>query len=341
MEAARAQGDGVCARVAIAGTAGHVLDFDDTYAQGLAHLSAPVAPAALVLGAARGAGEEDVLAAYAAGFEAMGALARASHPALYERGWHPTAVCGPLGAAVAAGSLLGLEGERLEVARALSLLAGAGLQAAFGSDGKALQVGSAAAAGVRAALAAEAGARAPLAPVASAFERAYGGRWAEPEAGERAIDRNWLKPWPCCLQTHSAIEAAAGLALAEGEGVSVRVHPISLRAAHVGIPADGLEAKFSIPYTVAHSLLHGPPGVEAFRRLDGEVLAIARAIDVTPDPSLPESAAVVRCGDAEARVEAALGSPERPLSPEAAAAKRQALGAPAGDPLALPPALGG
>ena len=44
--AARAAGDGVLDRVAFAGTAGHVLDFDDTYLPGLAHLSAPTAPSA-------------------------------------------------------------------------------------------------------------------------------------------------------------------------------------------------------------------------------------------------------------------------------------------------------
>src|SRR3954449_3401971 len=84
------------------GPAGHVLDFDDTFLPGIAHLSAPVAPAALVVGTHVGAPIGAVLDAYAAGFEAMGALAGASHPGLYDRGFHPTAVCGPVGAAVAA-----------------------------------------------------------------------------------------------------------------------------------------------------------------------------------------------------------------------------------------------
>src|SRR4051794_17381669 len=100
--AASALGDDV----AFLGTAGHVLDFDDTYAPGLAHLSAPTAPAALVVGASVGASVGDVLAAYAAGFEVMGALSAANHPALRERGWHPTAVCGSVGAAVTAARLL-------------------------------------------------------------------------------------------------------------------------------------------------------------------------------------------------------------------------------------------
>src|SRR5688572_8175801 len=88
--AARAAGEGLLERVAAAGAAGHVLDFDDTYAPGLATLGAATAPAAVVLGAELGADIGAVLDAYAAGFEAMGALARACHPALYDGGWHPT-----------------------------------------------------------------------------------------------------------------------------------------------------------------------------------------------------------------------------------------------------------
>src|SRR3954467_15515799 len=127
------------------GTAGHVLDYDDTYLPGLAHLSAPVAPVALLVAAERGVSIGEALDAFALGFEAMGALARASHPELYERGWHPTAVRGGVGAVVAAAHLLGAERGP---AVALALLRAGGVRAAFGSDGKALQVGMAASSGL-------------------------------------------------------------------------------------------------------------------------------------------------------------------------------------------------
>ena len=174
--AARELGDAV----AFAGTAGHVLDFDDTYLPGLAHLSAPTAPAALVVAAERGLSVGAALDAYAEGFEAMAALASPSHPALYDRGWHPTAVCGGVGAAVAATALLG--GSR-DDAVALALTRASGLRAAFGSDAKALQVGLAASSGVDAARLAAAGARMPLDRAAAGFEQATGGRYAEPDGG--------------------------------------------------------------------------------------------------------------------------------------------------------------
>jgi 2-methylcitrate dehydratase PrpD len=315
--AARELGD----RVVAAATAGHVLDFDDTYLPGIAHLSAPVAPAALVVGAERGQAVGEVLRAYAAGFEAMGALARASHPALYDAHWHPTAVCGGVGAAVAAADLLGAPRDH---ATALALLRAGGLRAAFGSHGKSLQIGLAAAVGVQAARLAKAGASVPLAAAARGWEAATRGTYAEPSADRRAVDENWIKAWPCCLQTHSAIEAAAReRERAAGAELSATVHPVSLQAAAVGPePADGLQAKFSIPYLTAYTLLHGPPTVESFAAVKRDAVERARAIEMRTDARLLESECVLHDGMEEiARVPAALGSPERPLDAEALRAK--------------------
>jgi 2-methylcitrate dehydratase PrpD len=322
--AARALGD----PVAFAATAGHVLDFDDTYLPGIAHLSAPSAPAALLVAAELGLSARAALPAYASGFEAMGALARAGHPALYDRGWHPTAVCGGVGAAVAAAGLLGAPREH---ATAIALLGSGGLRAAFGSQGKALQVGLAAAAGVRAARLARAGARVPLERAARGWEQAVGGRFAEPaaEAAVRAIDANWIKAWPCCLQTHGAIEAATRAAGAPAAGLAVAVHPLSLQAAaHGPEPADGLEAKFSIPYLTAYTLLNGPPVVESFDVVDAAAVALARQVEVSADARLLESECVLSAGGRElAHVKAALGSPEQPMDAAALQAKVERLGA--------------
>jgi 2-methylcitrate dehydratase PrpD len=307
-------------RVLSLGAAGHVLDYDDTYAPGLAHLSAACAPAALAVGAERGASLTDVLEAYADGFEAMGALARASHPALYDRGWHPTAVCGVVGAAVAAARLLSAERDQ---AVAIALLRTGGLQAAFGSEGKALQVGLAASTGVAAARLTAAGARVSAGDVisgAAGFEAVYGARYAEPSDGvTAAVQSNWIKAWPCCLQTHSAIEAAdrareGGLELVDG--VQVTVHPISLRAAaHGPSPAGGLAAKFSIPYLVGYTLMRGPPRVASFDRVEEDVaLAAGRYVIVKTDDQLGESEAVLAADGREYRVIGAMGSPERPLN---------------------------
>jgi 2-methylcitrate dehydratase PrpD len=312
-QAAEAAGDPVVAL----GTAGHVLDYDDTYLPGIAHLSAPVAPAALVLGARTNATVEDVLAAFADGFEATGALAAAGHPTLYDRGWHPTAVCGAVGAAVAAARLLGADRD---TAAGLAALRAGGLRAAFGSDGKSIQVGLAAATGVAAAQLAAAGATMDSARITDAWKDAYGGAWDIAARG--AIEQNWIKPWPCCLQTHGAIECAERVDGVPDGPLTVLAHPVSRQAAGYDAVETPLQAKFSIPYTTAFTLLHGGPRVDDFAALDPAAQRLAERITVHTDPAHRESEFALLAGDEElARVDAARGSPLHPLSPEDLRAK--------------------
>jgi 2-methylcitrate dehydratase PrpD len=354
--AARAAGDGLLERVTAVGTAGHVLDFDDTYAPGLAHLSAATAPAALVLAAQRGASVGDALAAHAAGFEAMAVLTRACHPALYDGGWHPTAVCGGAGAAVAAARVLTLDAASTRVAIALALLRGGGLRAAFGSDGKALQVGLAAAGGVHAAQLAAAGAAVGadrVAGDADGFAGAFGVRTSAATIDEMvaaadasavaagagamaafawtaapAVVENWIKAYPCCLQTHAAIDAAlaVGGPPAPGAAIVVAVHPVSRRAAALDAVRDGLEAKFSIPYLTAYALLYGAPDVASFERVDVDAAALGARIEVRTDTALGQAEARLQIdGTLAARITAPRGSPANPLDAEALDAKVRAL----------------
>jgi len=332
--AVRQGGDGLLDDVAFAGTAGHVLDYDDTFSDGVAHVSATTAPAALMLAAHLELSLDAMLSAYAQGFEAMAAVARASHPALYDGGWHPTSVCGPIGAVVAASALLELTSQQSQSALAIALLRAGGTRGAFGSDGKAIQVGLAASAGVQAALLAQGGATVDPAAIHGplGFAAVLGARWAEPgsEAGatpstsdgpsaEPAISRNWIKLHPSCLGSHSPIDAAAhlhteaGAALCPG-AAEVRVHPVARQAAHLDLVDDGLAAKFSIPYCVAHTLMHGPPRLRDFSSIDPEVRERSRQVSVSVDRSLPEFGAVLAVADREpVRVDCPRGAPGRPV----------------------------
>ena len=334
-------GDGLLDRIAFAGAAGHVLDFDDTFADGIAHVSAATAPAAVCLAAALGLTLGDALRAYADGFEAMASLAEASHPALYEGGWHPTTVCGPVGAAVAASVLLGLSADAQRSAVALSLLRAGGARGAFGSDGKAIQVGLAAAAGVQAALAAQDGASVDFEAAVRGrfgFLAVTGASWPRdglsvsgaPGPAGSAIARNWLKLHPSCLGTHApidcAIEAsAAGLEL-RSDSIEIVVHPTARQAAHVDIVAGPLSAKFSIPYCVAYTLLHGAPSADDFYAVDDAALSASELVAVRIDPARPEwGATLVEDGREFVSVPCPRGAPERPISDEELADKVRSL----------------
>lgn len=317
-------------------TAGHVLDFDDTYAPGLVHLSAATAPAAIIAGAGVGATVERVLDAFASGFEAMAAVSRACYPTLYDRGWHATAVCGVVGAAVASAALLELDDDRTRHAVALGLLASGGLRAAFGSDGKSLQVGMAVSQGLTAARLAGAGARASDRVLVGpgGFEDVYGGAWPSEPADVEAVRDNWIKAYPCCLQTHAPIEAALE---ARNRGASdagravVTVHPVSRQAAALDDVNTGMEAKFSIPYLTALTVLGGPPRLDDFRAVDEAARSLGRRVEVRTDASMAESEARLDWfedgGHEQFQVPVALGSPARPLSDVQREEKARSLGA--------------
>jgi 2-methylcitrate dehydratase PrpD len=168
----------------------------------------------------------------------------------------------------------------------------------------------------------------PLEPAARGYEAATGGTFAEPDPERQAVEENWIKAWPCCLQTHGAIAAAAGIADGAPERLIVSVHPVSLlAAAHGPEPADGLQAKFSIPYITAYTLLHGPPRVESFDTVEAAVVERARLIEVRTDATQLESEFVLLDGDDElARVKAALGSPDNPMDADALRLKAERLG---------------
>src|SRR6478672_580810 len=130
----------------------HVLDFDDLHMASTAHLSAVCVPATLAAGGdAR---------AYLAGAGVMARLGTALGWPHYSRGWHATCTAGAPGAAAAAAVADGAGPEGIATAMALAVPAAGGVQRAFGTAAKSLQVAFAADAGVRAARLAEKGATA-------------------------------------------------------------------------------------------------------------------------------------------------------------------------------------
>ena len=85
----------------INGTAGHALDYDDV-ASLRGHPSTVLVPAILAEGETLGATGRDMLAAYVAGYETWAELAWRDPGHHHRKGWHPTRVFGPIGAAAAA-----------------------------------------------------------------------------------------------------------------------------------------------------------------------------------------------------------------------------------------------
>ena len=207
------------------------------------------------------------------------------------------------------------------------MLRAGGTRGAFGSDGKAIQVGLAAGAGVQAALMAQAGAVVDPAAIHGplGFEAVFGANWPQPETdyatpsvGAVRSSATGSSCTPAALartrrSTARRWRASDGYRL-DHDQLEVVVHPIARQAAHLDTVSDGLGAKFSIPYCVAHTLTHGPPRVRDFSEVDDATVERSRQIAVGIDDSLPEFGAVLNAGDAElARVLCPRGAPDRPI----------------------------
>src|SRR4030088_2383358 len=145
---------------------GHVLDFDDVHLPSSSHVSDVCVNATLCVGG--GARE------YLAAAGVMARIGTALGWPHYSQGWHTTCTAGAPAAAIAAGLTLGLDVAGLARAVALAIPSAGGLQRAFGTASKALQVGFATEAGVRAARLAAAGAAAPPAPLGRLFLVVWG-----------------------------------------------------------------------------------------------------------------------------------------------------------------------
>jgi len=149
-------------------TAAHAMDYDDFAFSN--HPSAVLVPTILAVADAVGATGERMAKAYLAGYEVWADLFLREKDLFYDRGWHPTAVLGPIGAAAAAAVVLGLQETAARHALALAASDSGGVFENFGTMAKPWHGGRAAAAGVNAATLAADG----LAASASAIEGRHG-----------------------------------------------------------------------------------------------------------------------------------------------------------------------
>jgi 2-methylcitrate dehydratase PrpD len=306
-------------------TAAHALDYDDLHLESTAHVSVVCVMAAL----AAGGGER----AYLTGAGVMARLGAALGWEHYSRGWHATCAAGAPAAAVAAGVAFGLDEAGLARAMALAVPAAGGVQAAFGTMAKPLQVGFAVSAGVRAARLAAAGASAEPAALDQWLGLVGGDPAAIATEGPAIPGGLAIKLYPCCYALQRPIAALAGLGLdpAAVEAIAVRTPAASLQPLNRHAPRTGLEGKFSLEYGAAAAILDRPLGFASFtdaavgrheaRRLAGRV-----TIETTAGGSgLLDGTflAEVRTAAGIRRVELALppGAPGRPPSEAELAAK--------------------
>jgi 2-methylcitrate dehydratase PrpD len=265
----------------INGVAAHALDFDNTAKELGGHVSAVMVPALIAAGEAFGASGRDLILAHAAGYEVGASIGRCVNPEHSEKGWHPTATLGVFAVAAACAKLLKLTAAQTETALALATSLSAGTKANFGTMTKPLHAGQCARGGLFAVLLA----RERFTANPGAFEHKQGffnvfcgaGHYDATRALEGWGDWEIVAPgasyklYPCCYNTHSAIEATLNLVRRHGPFDASAVARIDSFTSERGLahtdrpdPNSALEAKFSVQYCVARAALDGKVVLEHF-----------------------------------------------------------------------------
>jgi 2-methylcitrate dehydratase PrpD len=187
----------------------------------------------------------------------------------YSAGWHATCTAGAPASAAGAAVALGLPAERIATAMALAVPAAGGVQRAFGTDAKSLQVGFAVEAGIRAARLAAAGADADPAALEDWLELVGGDPASIDLAGPAVPDGLAVKIYPCCYALQRPISAlrelaARGLDPADVRRIVLRTPKGTVLPLIHHRPDTGLQGKFSLEYGAAAALLDAYPGFGSF-----------------------------------------------------------------------------
>jgi len=294
----------------INGTTGHALELDDDHREGTQHPGVAVIPAAFAVAEQLGKSGKEFLLATALGYEIMIRLGEAHLGKSYLRGFHPTGTCGSIGAAVAAGKLMGLNAEQMRSAIGLAASQSAGLLT-FRSNGawnKRLHAGQAAMSGVICAELASRDYRGPseslLSPEgwlqAFAYNDEYDVNFVVERLGQKwDLIENSIKVHACCRFAGPIVDATLETVFRENilpeqvEEIMVAMASYPLTRSLIQPlerklnPTSVVDAQFSAPFAAAVSIVKRRAFVEEYSETgirDPEVLAMARKVRWETDP---------------------------------------------------------
>lgn len=298
----------------INGAMAQALEMDDKHGSSLARPGSTVVPAVLAAAQASQMSLSDVVSAVTIGYEVMIRLGFVAGDRFLGRGFHTSSLLGAFGTVAAVGALQRASSAQIQDALGIAGTFAAGIQEATrtGSTSKILHGGWGAHSGMIALALAEAGITGPasvfegklgffrcfLAPVEGELDFA---RAAEGLGSRWYLTETAYKPYPCCQLIHAFIEGAKQIRaeLREAGKPLDTIEQISCELAEPGLtlvsepkdskqrPTHPHEARFSLPYGVASTLIFGDVDVGTFRpeRLkDEEVLRLAGLVVCSDDP---------------------------------------------------------
>lgn len=278
---------------------------------GTVHLGAVVIPMLTSMIEVNKYPTDRFLPALLAGYEVAGLLDRAYASITAPLGLRASILYGTIGAAAAAGRLMGLNEDRMSAALANAASFTGGTLQSFneGTDEWRYQVGIAAATGLRAAALAAAGSVSARYAIEgkAGFVRAFVHKDCDVNALRKSLGQDWaiervtFKPYPVCAFNQTPVEAALAirskLAGAVPESVTVRMN-----AYETGYPGMLEYGPFttvsgtlmSIPFCIAVTLLYGAPDMRRMTTYDDEAVArLSNNVKVVTDSEVANLSTII------------------------------------------------
>lgn len=249
--------------------------YEDGSRYGACHPAAGVFPALWAMG--QKATLFELIQAMVGGYEAMVCIASLGNPSFTQRGFHPTGLCAPFGAAAAAGILLKFDKEKLVRALTLSTSGSCGLMHAFQEETtQPLHVSHGVRAGLIAALMANEGFSGDKTVLERGFFPAYLGRSPVDNINDYhyfgdgwAIENAYFKLYPGCRHLHPALDAMDQLLkhheinTQEIDSIKVGTYRVAVETEIHQIRSRG-DAYFNIPYALSVRIILGRADWDAF-----------------------------------------------------------------------------
>jgi 2-methylcitrate dehydratase PrpD len=294
------------------GMSAHALEYDDNTA-GAGHVSGCILPGCLAVAEHLDLSGKALIDAFAIGFEVFCRIAHGLRPFIIDRGWHPQAIIGPQGVAVAVCRMFDLDVMTTRMAMGIVASSAAGVRKNVGSMGKAFHVGNGARAGVFAAMLARGGFQVDPDIIEGSDEVPDGherfgladtfngiGNYRLERmtvdmgtAFELAKNTTMVRLHPGSSAPAAAIDGMIDLATTHDlddrqvERIDLECTPECFAIAPYKEPADVYKAKFCLRYTMAVALLDRKVGLEQYseeRIQDARVHRLMERVTVTvPD----------------------------------------------------------
>lgn len=326
------------------GLSAHVAELDDGIRFGMLHPGSPIISALLSVAQYKNVSTVNFFKGIITGYETAIRLSSAIQPSHYNMGFHPTATCGSIGAAIGIATMLEFSQQQMKDAFSSAVISSSGTLKVIEdvSELKPFNVGRSAVVGYMSAMMAQAGFKGPndvlggdtgfLALKSKSYDK------SELLKGSLNLDsvgikKIYVKPYAACRHAHPSIEASIAikknnnLKIDSIKEIKVTTYE-SVLGKHDHNEIHGVSsAKMSIPFSIAISLILGKAGINEFSSKyveNSNILSLTKKVKVYGNRELTDLVPHKRialvdiytydnCKFSE-RVDFPKGEPENPLT---------------------------